>query len=247
MIPIAFKNRKYYERIIFYLLYRNISLKSKIILFISFFTKNQFIDYFNYKGQSAVTYLGVDSDWFVSIDEKEDYLISYCNLKPHKNIHALINAYNSICHKYDSKLLLILNTDVRDLDSKTIDLIKNNPSILIKKNLDKNSLIYYVSHAKCLIVPSYYEGFGLTVLEGMASRCPVLASNVTAIPEIGKDSIFYFNPYLDNDLVMKLDHFLSNESHYNHFRDKGQQRALNFNWEDCIKSTYSAINPCLFN
>ena len=78
LIPITIKSRSYLERIIFYLLYWNISKKSQLILFISKFIQNQFIECFNYSGRSKVTYLGVGSDWFVNVTEKEKYIISYC-------------------------------------------------------------------------------------------------------------------------------------------------------------------------
>jgi glycosyltransferase involved in cell wall biosynthesis len=245
LIPITIKSRNYLERIIFYLLYWNISKKSQLILFISKFTQNQFIECFNYSGRSKVTYLGVGSDWFVNVTEKEKYIISYCNLKFHKNIRSLLEAFNSIHQKFDYKLMLILNMNVRDFDSDIIKLARTNSSIIVEKNIEKIALINKVSRAKCLVVPSLYEGFGLTILEGMACGCPVLASNVTAIPEVGADTIMYFDPYQDGDLLNKLENFLTNDSSELDYIERGRLRAREFTWNRCIDDSYRALTPIL--
>lgn len=247
LIPINFKNRHFYERFIFYFLYLNISKKSKLILFISYFTKNQFFNTFGYSGNSSVTYLGVDDDWFVNVEKKDNYIISYCNLKYHKNIRNLLDSFLNASNKYDCKLLLILNMDVRDLDLDIINVAKHHPSITIESNLDKNTLISKVAHARCLVVPSLYEGFGLTILEAMACGCPVLASNVTAIPEVGQDAIAYFDPYLKDDLLYKLELFYCNELFSRDLTADAKFRARQFNWNKCIEDSYAAIKPILIN
>jgi glycosyltransferase involved in cell wall biosynthesis len=247
LIPIYFKHRPFFERSIFKYLYFNLSKKSILILFISLFTKNQFLKFFSYAGNASVTYLGVDEDWFVKEEKKENYIISYCNLKQHKNIKKLLESFLILSQKYDCKLLLVLNMDVRDLDHDIIKIAKNNPSISIETNLDKDILISKVSRARCLVVPSLYEGFGLTILEAMACGCPVLASNVTAIPEVGQACIAYFDPYLKDDLLCKLELFFSNQLFSRDLTADARFRARQFNWNKCVDNSYAEIKSILIN
>lgn len=84
--------------------------------------------------------------------------------------------------------------------------------------------------ARCYIQPSFYEGFGLPVLEAMARGIPVLCSNAASLPEVGGDAVLYFSP----DNVDELDNLVStvvdDAEAMKHLSEVGKVRAQQFSW-----------------
>ena len=90
---------------------------------------------------------------------------------------------------------------------------------------DDEHLAYLYRHALALIYPSLYEGFGLPVLEAMASGCPVIASRCGALEEVGGDAVCYIDP-LDKDSIVKAVRRLAEDRAYaGRLAEAGKQRA----------------------
>ena len=92
--------------------------------------------------------------------------------------------------------------------------------------------------AACFVFPSFYEGFGLPPLEAMACGCPVVASNVAAIPEVLGDAALYFDPANDRDIFEKVRRVLEDPQLRKEMREKGLSRARKWTWEKCAKETF---------
>lgn len=89
-------------------------------------------------------------------------------------------------------------------------------------------IAYLYLYAQLMVFPSLFEGFGIPLVEAMAAGCPVLAANTTSLPEIGKDSVCYFDPFSVEDLgqnILML--YNDNELRSNLIR-RGSERAQEF-------------------
>ena len=106
-------------------------------------------------------------------------------------------------------------------------------------------LVKLYKEAKCLILPSEYEGFGIPALEAMELGCPVLSSNIAALKETCGDAALYFNPYSEEELMQKINLFISNESLRNKLIKKGLERAGLFSWKKCAEQTLTLYNSIL--
>jgi len=85
--------------------------------------------------------------------------------------------------------------------------------------------------ARFMIFPSFYEGFGLPVLEAMSFGCPVLASMSSSIPEIGGGVVQYFDPYSLNSFAEAFDSFEQQlDDKTDQIREKCRRRASQFTW-----------------
>ena len=82
------------------------------------------------------------------------------------------------------------------------------------------------------ILPSFYEGFGLPVIEAMACGCPVITSNVSSLPEVGGDAALYINPYDINSLTNGMRKLISNSNLRSNLIGKGTSRAELFRWKN---------------
>lgn len=91
-----------------------------------------------------------------------------------------------------------------------------------------DNLIYLYRHARALVFPSLFEGFGLPVVEAMAAGCPVLAANATSLPEVGGGAALYFDPRSPGDLAVKLTGLLNSEDLRSDLIRRGRERARLF-------------------
>ena len=124
----------------------------------------------------------------------------------------------------------------------------NHPESLHLKNLSFKNVIrpgfitdeeanLIMNLAVCTVQPSFYEGFGLSVIHAFASGCPVIASKTQALVEIGGDACVYFDPNNSNELAEKIDMFANNEKLRQMFIEKGSERVKMFSWKKTAEET----------
>ncbi len=112
---------------------------------------------------------------------------------------------------------------------------KQNKNILFKNNVANEELVKFYSESKLFVFPSFYEGFGLPVLEAMVCGAPVITSNVSSLPEVGGDAVVYCNPYDIEDIKNKIEMVLGDEQLQQKMIEKGLKRAKQFTWEKAAK------------
>ena len=96
--------------------------------------------------------------------------------------------------------------------------------------VQNNILRLLYSNAFALIYPSDYEGFGLPLLEAMACGCPVIASNLSSLPEVGGKAVIYANYQNEESYSLQLNKLLTSE-YRNNLIKKGIFRSHLFTWE----------------
>ena len=151
-----------------------------------------------------------------------------------KNFISVLEAFELLDIK-DYKLLLVGNFSSNfDIDDETKQLIKKaeqNVSIEFRSGISDKELIKIYNESKLFVLPSFYEGFGLPVLESMACGTPVVCSETTSLPEVGGDAIMYCNPYDIEDIKDKIELVLNDSDLQKDMIDKGLTRAKLFTWE----------------
>ncbi|MFQ5452331.1 MAG: glycosyltransferase family 4 protein, partial [Candidatus Paceibacterota bacterium] len=96
-------------------------------------------------------------------------------------------------------------------------------------------------NAYMFVLPSFYEGFGIPILEAMSHSCPVIASKVSSLPEIGGDACLYFDPHDAIQLKQTIIKLLDDESLRRDLVKKGKKRIKQFSWEKCGRSTLKIL------
>ncbi|MBI4397959.1 MAG: glycosyltransferase family 4 protein [Candidatus Omnitrophica bacterium] len=170
----------------------------------------------------------------------EKYVLSVGMLKPHKNVLTLLQVFRSLRkeHLLDQQLVIV---------GKSFD---RHPEILVE--LHKGIREGYIRHledvpredlpgiyqmASLFSFLSLYEGFGLPLLEAFASGVPVIASNVSSIPEVAGGGALLVNPTNREEIKQAFLALLGNESLRKDWAGKGLRQIERFSWKKAADET----------
>jgi len=106
---------------------------------------------------------------------------------------------------------------------------------------DKDLVALY-NAASVFCLPSFYEGFGMSVLEAMKCGTPVVASNLTSIPEVCGNAALYFDPNDINEMVEKLYQGLTDKSLRESLRQRGFEQSKKFSWQKAARKVLEVYN-----
>ncbi len=111
--------------------------------------------------------------------------------------------------------------------------------------VDDSDLSRLYKNASCLIFPSYYEGFGIPIVEAFNFGCPVLASKTDCFKEIANDAALFFDPKNINDIALLVSNILKNEDKKHELIQKSIQRNKIFSWDLSAQKTGCVYNNVL--
>lgn len=173
---------------------------------------------------------------------REDYILSLCSIQPRKNLVRLIEAYSSLRGlRPEVKLPQLILAGKRGwLDNETFRAAERNAlgnDLVFTGYVPERDLAGLYSGAICFVYPSYFEGFGLPLVEAMQCGVPVIAGNRTSLPEIVGAAGLLFDPFDTQALVSALTHVLDDAEYRASLRAKGLAQAKQFNWRTTAQLT----------
>ncbi|HSX24975.1 MAG TPA: glycosyltransferase family 1 protein, partial [Candidatus Andersenbacteria bacterium] len=165
----------------------------------------------------------------------------------HKNIFRLIDSYKKVLEHYPDLKLVITGkyqTGYSDLESY---IGENNLDghVIFPGFVPDNLLPALYAEAKLMAFPSLYEGYGLPPLEAQACGTPVVASNVSSMPELLKDTAEYVNPEAVEDISRGILAILEDSEYEEQLRERGLKNAALFRVEDTAKAHIRAYENAL--
>ena len=219
--------------------FKNI-VKSDAIITGSEFSKREILERLDFKDEDIhVIYHGIDhvlfrvyEDLSVDFDLPKKFIFSVGSIEPRKNLIGLLKAYNLLSNEIKDEYKLVLAGFKGWENDEIMNIInKNKENIIYLGFISDIELAKVYNLSSCFVFPSFYEGFGLPVLEAMACGSPVVCSNTTSLPEVGGDTTVYCNPYDINDIKDKIELVLNNTLLQEEMIRKGLERANLFSWE----------------
>lgn len=178
----------------------------------------------------------------------KNYLLYVGTLEPRKNLENLIQAFKQLSesqrNRYPLVLIGIKGWKTRPIE-KIIRSLSKKQQLYCLGYLPKIDIPYLYSGAYGFVYLSVYEGFGLPLLEAMASGIPTLASDQSAMPEVVGDAAMLVNPF-DVDLIAdKLNQLINDLSLRDRLKNLGPLQAAKFSWESCIENTLAIYRKIL--
>ncbi len=208
--------------------------KSNYLITISNNSKKDLMNLFGVPEQKiSVIYHGVSPCFKKSYDKRifpHDYILFVGRRDGYKNFDVVLKAFLELQLKYNDIYLICTGNNFTNKELVLFD--KFHILDKIKHiNATEQELINLYPNALLFVFPSFYEGFGFPLLEAMGCECPVLCSNASCFPEIGKDAVYYFNPNDVSDCYNKMTQLLSDKSLRELLIKKGTLQKQNFSWE----------------
>ena len=181
---------------------------------------------------------------------ERDYILSVSSIQPRKNLIRLIEAYSCLRGlRPEGKLPQLILVGKRGwLDNETFRAAQRhsaNNDIAFTGYVAENDLSALYSGATCFVYPSFFEGFGLPVLEAMQCGAPVIAGNRTSIPEVVGNAGLLFDPFDTNSLVQALTRVLDDSEYRAALRIQGLERAREFDWKQTARMTLQAYQKAV--
>jgi alpha-1,3-rhamnosyl/mannosyltransferase len=175
-----------------------------------------------------------------SLHLPERYFVAFGSVAPNKNIPRLLEAF---AHARQSDRLPHELVIVGHLPSELA--ATTAPGVRHTGYLPAVTADAVLEGAEALLFPSYYEGFGLPVLEAMQAGVPVVASDRASLPEVGGDAALYFNA-LDVAMMAQRIVEVAQDDHLRaRLRERGWRRAAEFSWSRAAESLVSLYQEVL--
>jgi len=218
--------------------YRLISEKSKKIVTVSLFTRNQIIENFRVEPEKiSVIYSSwehfklIDADYSVFDScpalKRDEYFFSLGSLSKRKNIKWIID----YAKKNPNAIFAISGTS---LPTVKVDELDNSvlQNIILLGYLNDSKVKALMERCKAFILPSYYEGFGLTPLEALSCGAQIIVAKAASLPEIYGNTAHYIDPY---NTDVNLDELLLEEV------DKPDSILAKYSYDTAAEQVYKLI------
>lgn len=193
--------------------YQNAINKSKLVFTVSNFSKERIIANLRADENKIITTYNALPPWFyndINISmQKENFILFVGNIKKHKGLKTLLNAYKIVLENFiDAKLVIVGNAEnFRTGDENIWNIINDFPpsSIKFTGRISDSQLKETYSKAKVLVQPSLYEGFGMPPLEALSLDTDVILSDIPVFKEIYEGfPVTFFKCQNESDLAQKI-------------------------------------------
>jgi alpha-1,3-rhamnosyl/mannosyltransferase len=230
--------------------------RADVVLTDSAFVKQELIDVFKVEpARIRPVLLGVESmfrplapqDTAAALAphglEHGRYLLAVGTLEPRKNLQLVLRSYRllptALQHAYPLVLVGMKGWHTSQLE-RDIEPLVQSGCIRLTGYVERSDLVALMSGATALVYPSLYEGFGLPPLEAMACGAPVIASNVSSLPEVVGEAGVLVNPHDAEELAHEMQRLLDSRAWHSELAARSLERAARFTWDRCVAETVQA-------
>ncbi len=233
--------------------------KANKIITVSESTKKDVTEIFHYPEKDIqVVHSGFDKRLFeepkisrektlaqYGVNHNKKYILFLGTIEPIKNITRLFEAFKNFQDQWlkknkEKEYQLVLAGKNGWLASEYKQIAKNigiAKDVIFTGYVVGDELVPLFKNADFFIMPSLYEGFGMTVLEAFATKTPAIVSNVSSIPEVAGEAALLVDPWNVKDITEAMMNFSQNEELKDKYRKLGSEQLKKFNWEKCARET----------
>ena len=179
------------------------------------------------------------------LKKNEKYLLFLGTIEPVKNITRLLKAFKIFREQMAKKdkqtnYKLVLAGKNGWLANEYEQIARDfgiEDEVIFTGYVVGDELVPLFKYADFFVMPSLYEGFGMTVLEAFATETPAIISKVASLPEVAKKSAYFIDPLDVNSIAEAMLKLATDEKLKDEYRLKGKEQLKKFNWEQCARET----------
>ena len=165
------------------------------------------------------------------------YILYIGRLETKKNIQGLIRAFELLKKKYQVSHQLIL-VGPKGYGS---DKIRFKKDVIEKGYISEREKTQLLQKADMFVLPSFYEGFGMPLLEAQAAGCPVITSNVSSMPEVAGEGAILVEPRNVEEICQAMYKVISDKDLRKRLVNQGYQNVKKFSWRKCARETLKIL------
>lgn len=183
-----------------------------------------------------------------NISKGKPYFIFIGTLHPRKNVTNLLRAYELFRLKSGKTVKMVIVGEKLFLTSeieKVLKGMKYREDVIFTGRLNPGNLAEVLASALALSFVPFFEGFGIPVVEAMKCGVPVLASNVTSLPEVGGEAVLYSAPEDIDRIAVNMKIIAEEEKTREEYIRKGLERVKLFSWDKTATRFWKSIEKVL--
>ncbi|MGH9659858.1 MAG: glycosyltransferase family 4 protein [Bryobacteraceae bacterium] len=186
----------------------------------------------------TVIYPGVSEDYFDArpAARGKPYALFVGTIEPRKNVATLLDAWEQLPPGVRAEFDLVVAGPAGWGDPSVLARLASSACYL--GYVPERDLPGLVAGAAVFVYPSLYEGFGLPIAQAMAARVPVIASNVSSMPEVAGAGGLLVDPRSAADLSLALARLLISPSLRSSLGSEGRARAERYRWSECARASW---------
>jgi glycosyltransferase involved in cell wall biosynthesis len=187
-----------------------------------------------------------DEHVLTSLGIRRPYLLAVSTIEPRKNIQGVLGAYALLRRRFDVGLVMVGKYGWKA--GAVVDGLTRGPhrdDIVVTGHVTDRQLASLYRCAEVFLYPSFYEGFGLPVLEAMTAGAPVVTSRGGALPEVSGDAVAYCEADSPESIAEAAGRIVSDTAYRRGLVAKGRARAARFSWQHTADRTHEELLACL--
>jgi len=230
--------------------------KAKQIVTVSEFSKQDILLHYPVQANKLSVVHGAAREGFDPLDwgsrdatkasyaDGREYFLFVGGVHPRKNLMNLLKAFSLFKKWQHSNMKLLIVGRLAWQYSDIIEKLKSykyREDVVMLNYVSDHTLTQLTASAYALVYPSFFEGFGLPILEAMKSGVPVITSNTSSMPEIAGDAALFASPDDPDAIAKQLLLIYKDESAREKLVEAGKLRAAGFSWEATANKFWEAI------
>jgi len=181
---------------------------------------------------------------------RKKFILTVGPLGARKNHHRLIDAYSILPKCIREDYQLIVTGEKKGTYNNLLKKVRKTcpaDDIVFTGFIPEKEMPMVINAASLFIFPSLYEGFGIPLLEAMACGTPILASNISSIPEVAGDAALLFDPYNINEMANAIDKAINDKDLRQKLVRKGFKQIKKYSWENTAKEILGVFEEVCSN
>jgi glycosyltransferase involved in cell wall biosynthesis len=234
--------------------------KSKVVSTVSEFSKKDIIHKYKIQAEKIINIGSAAKTMFQEVDwdQKEmikeayadgfEYFVFIGGIHPRKNLINLLKAFSLFKTRQHTNMKLLVVGRLAWQYNETIEKLKSykyRDEVKMLGYLPDDEVARVVAGAYALVFPSYFEGFGVPILEAMQSGVPVITSFTSSMIEIGGDAALFADPNDPAEIAERLKTIFKDEALRSQLIEKGKLQAAKYSWDKTADLMWGAIEKAV--